>query len=113
MKTCALTAFSRHLVNAEALALAKPGLRVVNVGRGPVIDEPALEAALETGQVYSAALDVFEVEPLPAASSLRQHPRCVFGSHNASNTADAVARTSEIAISKLAGFLAEASLSIP
>ncbi|MBK1618569.1 phosphoglycerate dehydrogenase [Lamprobacter modestohalophilus] len=107
--TSALTASSRHLVNAETLALAKPGVRVVNVGRGPVIDEPALEAALASGQVYSAALDVFEIEPLPAESSLRQHPRCVFGSHNASNTADAVARTSEIAIGKLAGFLAEIS----
>ena len=105
--TCALTASSRHLVNAEALALAKPGVRVVNVGRGPVIDERALEAALESGQVYSAALDVFEVEPLPAKAYLRRHPRCVLGSHNASNTADAVTRTSEIAISKLLGFLAE------
>ena len=105
--TCARTASSRHLVNAEALALAKPGVRVVNVGRGPVIDERALEAALESGQVYSAALDVFEIEPLPAEAYLRRHPRCVFGSHNASNTADAVARTSEIAIGKLAGFLGE------
>lgn len=103
--TCALTASSRHLVNAETLAQAKPGVRVVNVGRGPVIDEAALEAALRAGQVHSAALDVFEVEPLPADSYLRQHPRCVFGSHNASNTADAVARTSEIAIDKLAEFL--------
>ena len=103
--TCALTASSRHLVNAEALALAKPGVRVVNVGRGPVIDERALEATLESGQVYSVALDVFEVEPLPPEAFLRRHPRCVFGSHNASNTADAVARTSEIAVSKLAEFL--------
>jgi D-3-phosphoglycerate dehydrogenase len=80
---------------------------VVNVGRGPVIDEAALEAALQSGQVYSAALDVFEVEPLPEGAYLRKHPRCVFGSHNASNTADAVARTSEIAITKLMGFLRE------
>lgn len=103
--TCALTPSSRHMVNAATLALAKPGVRVVNVGRGPVIDEPALEAALRDGHVYSAALDVFEEEPLPAASYLRSHPRCVFGSHNASNTADAVVRTSELAIAKLAGFL--------
>ena len=103
--TCALTASSRHMINAETLAQARPGVRVVNVGRGPVIDEPALEQALESGQVYSAALDVFEQEPLPAGSYLRAHPRCVFGSHNASNTADAVARTSELAIAKLGGFL--------
>lgn len=102
---CALTPSSRHMLNTEVLAKTKPGVRVVNVGRGPIIDEPALEAALQSGQVYSAALDVFEVEPLPSESSLRTHPRCVFGSHNASNTADAVVRTSEIAIGKLMGFL--------
>lgn len=102
---CALTPSSHHMLNAEVLSKAKEGVRIVNVGRGPIIDEAALEAALQTGQVYSAALDVFEVEPLPADSSLRQHPRCVFGSHNASNTADAVERTSEIAIGKLMNFL--------
>ena len=102
---CALTSTSRHMLNAAVLAQTKPGVRVVNVGRGPVVDEPALCAALLSGQVYSAALDVFEDEPLPASSYLRTHPRCVFGSHNASNTADAVARTSEIAIGKLMGFL--------
>lgn len=104
--TCALTESSRHLVDTESLARrAKPGVRLINVGRGPVIDEPALEAALASGLVYSAALDVFEIEPLPMTSALRAHPRCVFGSHNASNTLDAVRRTSEIAIEKLHGFL--------
>lgn len=102
---CALTPSSYHMLNAEVLAQCKPGVRVVNVGRGPIVDQPALEAALQSGQVFSAALDVFEVEPLPMDSSLRSHPRCVFGSHNASNTADAVVRTSEIAIGKLIGFL--------
>lgn len=103
--SCALTPSSHHMLNAEVLAQCKPGVRVVNVGRGPVIDEPALEAALRSGQVFSAALDVFEVEPPPMSSPIRSHPRCVLGSHNASNTADAVARTSEIAIGKLMGFL--------
>ena len=103
--TCALTPSSRHMINAESLAMTKQGVRVVNVGRGPVIDENALIAALQSGHVYSAALDVFEAEPLPMDSPLRSHPRCVFGSHNASNTADAVQRTSEIAISKLFEFL--------
>lgn len=103
--TSSLTDSSRHMVNAAVFDQAKHGVRVVNVGRGPVIDEPALEAALESGKVYSAALDVFETEPLPAESYLRSHPRCVFGSHNASNTADAVQRTSAIAIDKLMEFL--------
>jgi D-3-phosphoglycerate dehydrogenase len=103
--TCSLTPSSKHMINAEVLAKTKQGVRVVNVGRGPVIHEPALEEALKTGQVYSAALDVFEIEPLPMNSYLRTHPHCIFGSHNASNTSDAVVRTSEIAIDKLVTFL--------
>lgn len=103
--TCALTASSRHLVNAKTLAQARKGVRVVNVSRGPVIDEPALINALQSGQVYSAALDVFEQEPLPMDSPLRGQPRCVFGSHNASNTSDAVDRTSRAAIARLFEYL--------
>ena len=102
---CALTASSRYMLNGDVLARAKRGVRVVNVGRGPVIEEVALCEALKAGKVYSAALDVFEEEPLRMESYLRMHPRCIFGSHNASNTADAVVRTSEIAISKVLGFL--------
>ncbi|NVK57617.1 MAG: phosphoglycerate dehydrogenase, partial [Alteromonadaceae bacterium] len=78
----------------------------VNVARGPLIDEAALIAALQSGHVHSAALDVFEVEPLPADSPLRDMDRCIFGSHNGSNTVDAVIRASHEAITKLAGFLA-------
>ncbi len=103
--TCSLTESSKHMINTEALGKAKQNVRVVNVGRGPVIDEPALIDALKSKKVYSAALDVFEVEPLPMDSYLRSHPHCIFGSHNASNTSDAVVRTSEIAIDKLTGFL--------
>ncbi len=103
--TCSLTDSSKHMINTEVLNKAKDEVRIINVGRGPVIDEPALEEALKSGKVYSAALDVFEVEPLPENSYLRTHPHCIFGSHNASNTSDAVVRTSEIAISKLVGFL--------
>lgn len=103
--TCALTASSRHMLNEETLAIAKEGVRVVNVARGPIIDEAALIRALASGKVHSAALDVFEEEPVPAASPLREHPLCILGSHNASNTSDAVVRTSHIAIEKLYHFL--------
>ena len=87
----------------------KPGVRLVNVGRGPVIDERALIAALANGQIHSAALDVFEQEPLPLDSPLRNHPACIFGSHNASNTVDGVERTSNKAIQLIASFLKEAT----
>ena len=103
--TCSLTETSHHMLNTGIFTKAKQGVRIVNVGRGPVIDEPALEHALQSGKVYSAALDVFENEPLPMGSYLRTHPHCIFGSHNASNTADAVIRTSQIAIRKLVEYL--------
>jgi D-3-phosphoglycerate dehydrogenase len=103
--TCSLTKSSFHMVNADIFKQAKDGIRVVNVGRGPIIDEASLEAALKSGKVHSAALDVFEVEPLPMDSYLRIHNHCIFGSHNASNTADAVERSSYMAIDKLFNFL--------
>jgi D-3-phosphoglycerate dehydrogenase / 2-oxoglutarate reductase len=103
--TCSLTKSSYHMLNADVFKQTKDGVRVVNVGRGPIIDETSLEDALKSGKVYSAALDVFEVEPLPIGSYLRAHPHCIFGSHNASNTIDAVERTSHIAINTLFNFL--------
>lgn len=103
--TCALTKDNWHMLNAETLAKAKHGVRVVNVARGPLIDEAALAQALASGQVHSAALDVFEVEPLPTDSPLRQYERCIFGSHNGSNTVDGVRRASEKAVSLLFDFL--------
>ncbi len=103
--TCALTPETKHLINANSLAQAKLGVRVVNVSRGGVIDEVALVAALQIGQVHSAALDVFEQEPLPAQSSLRALDQCIFGTHNGSNTIEAVHRASQRAIELLFGFL--------
>lgn len=103
--TCALNSHNRHMLSAASLARAKRGVRVVNVARGPLIDERALVAALDSGHVAAAALDVFEVEPLPAESPLRAMPQCVFGSHNGSNTRDAVRRASLEAMERLFGFL--------
>jgi len=102
---CALTTSSHHMINEDVLAKCKNGVRIVNVARGPIIDENALLDAIESGKVHSVALDVFEIEPLPIESPLRNHERCIFGSHNASNTVDAVERTSVIAIEKLFGYL--------
>jgi len=103
--TCALTSTSYHMLNKEIFAKVKQGVRIVNVSRGPIIDELALECALKSGMVNSAALDVFEKEPLQMDSYLRTHSSCILGSHNASNTVDAVLRTSTIAINKLIEYL--------
>lgn len=103
--TCSLNERNRHMLNAEVLARCRRGVFVVNVARGPLIDEPALVSALQSGQVQAAALDVFENEPLPADSPLRAMPQCVFGSHNGSNTKDAVRRASQEAMTRMFGFL--------
>ena len=103
--TCALTTKNRHMINHETLARTKIGVRIVNVARGPLIDEEALISGLISGQVHSSALDVFEVEPLPTTSKLRDFENCVFGTHNSSNTLDAVRRASYRAVELLFGFL--------
>ena len=103
--TCALNSKTYHMLNAEVLSKVKFGVYVVNVARGPLIDEEALIEALSSQKVRAAALDVFEVEPLPANSKLRTMPQCIFGSHNGSNTKDAVRRASYEAIECLFGFL--------
>lgn len=103
--TCALTRENYHLLNAETLSQSKKGVRIVNVARGPLIDETALVNALKSGQVHSVALDVFESEPLPRDSPLRGFEQCIFGSHNGSNTVDAVHRASKKAIQLLFDFL--------
>lgn len=103
--TCPLTPDTRGMFNDGTLTRLKKGVRVVNVARGPVIQEAALLKGLRDGTVHSAALDVFEVEPLAPDNPLREFDQCIFGSHNGSNSADAVRRVSRIAIGKIAGFL--------
>lgn len=103
--TCSLNEANRHMLNAGVFARVKKGVRIVNVARGGLISERDLIDALGNGTAHSAALDVFETEPLPMSSPLRKFERCIFGSHNGSNTADAVMRTSERAIGLLFGFL--------
>ncbi len=98
---CPLTPATWHILNAERIRSMRPGAWIVNTARGPLIDEAALVAALESGHIAAAALDVFEVEPLPADSRLRTMDQVILGSHNGSNTAEAVHRTSVRAIDNL------------
>jgi len=103
--TCALTESSRHLINAKSIEKMKYGVRLINVSRGPLINENDLIIGLLSGKVHSAALDVFEVEPLPINSELRKLDKCIFGTHNGSNTVEAVSRASIKAIDILFNFL--------
>ncbi|MBC2835116.1 NAD(P)-dependent oxidoreductase [Paragemmobacter straminiformis] len=95
---CALTAKNHHLLNATAFGRMKPGVLIINVARGPIIDETALIAALDSGRVAAAGLDVFEVEPLPAGSLLRCFDNCLFGTHSGSSTAEAIHRTNRASV---------------
>lgn len=103
--TCALNKHNYHMLSADVLEKCKEGVRIVNVARGPLIDQSALELALDSRKVHSAALDVFEVEPLPESSYLRKNSLCILGSHNSSNTEDAVIRTNVRAIDQISNFL--------
>lgn len=85
----ALTSETRTLIGPEAMARMKPGVRLVNCARGALVDEAALAAALRSGQVAGAALDVFAEEPLPPDSPLRDSPNVVLTPHIAASTVEA------------------------
>lgn len=92
---------SFHLMNDAAFAALKPGAYVINTSRGPVVDERAIERALASGRLGGAALDVFEVEPLPADSPLRRCPNCYLGPHNANSSPLAANRVHENTVKNL------------
>lgn len=69
------------LVGAAELALMKPSAFLINTSRGPIVDTPALLAALHAGRIAGAGLDVYDTEPLPADNPLRSAPRTVLTPH--------------------------------
>ncbi|HEX2981651.1 MAG TPA: phosphoglycerate dehydrogenase [Anaerolineaceae bacterium] len=83
---CDLNPTSRHLINAQSLAGVKPGAVLINTSRGPVVEEPALIAALQSGRLGGAALDVYEGEPLPADSPLLRMEQVMLAPHNANSS---------------------------
>jgi phosphoglycerate dehydrogenase-like enzyme len=80
------TADTHHLIDAPALAATKAGAMVINVARGSLLDEAAMMAALESGHIAAAALDVFETEPLPAESPLWDAPNMYLSAHSSVST---------------------------
>ncbi len=81
-----LTADTRDILNAERLALMPAGAVIINPGRGPLIDDDALLAALDAGRIGHATLDVFRVEPLPPDHPYWTHPRVTVTPHIAADT---------------------------
>lgn len=80
---------TRHLFDRERIARMKPGARLVHAARGGIVDDEALADALESGHLAAAALDVFEVEPLPADHRLRSLPNVVLTPHIGASSAEA------------------------
>jgi len=83
---------TRHVIDAAALSVMKPGSFLINTARGPVVDETALVAALESGHLAGAYLDVFETEPLPAESPLWHMKNVFLTPHVADSVPDWPAR---------------------
>jgi phosphoglycerate dehydrogenase-like enzyme len=86
--TAPLTEETRHMISDAEFAVMKSTAVVINVGRGPVIDEPALLRALTTKRIKGAGLDVFEHEPLPAGSLLYKLENVLLSPHCADHTPD-------------------------
>jgi phosphoglycerate dehydrogenase-like enzyme len=101
---------TNKLLGAELLAAVKPGVTIVSVGRGTVLDEEALVEALRDGRVGFAALDVFAVEPLPATSPLWELPNVVISPHTASRNPAEERRIAELFAANATSFLDGAPL---
>ena len=103
---CPLTPETKGLVDARRLALMKPTAFLVNTARGPLVDEAAVAAALNAGQIAGAAVDVLSVEPPPASNPLLTAKNCVITPHVAWATRDARRRLIDVTAANLAAFAA-------
>ena len=95
---CNLTPDNHHLFDAKAFDRMKKGAIFINVARGPLVKETDLIDSLRSGHLAGAGLDVFEIEPLPDGSPLKMMENCVLGTHNGSNTVDAVERVNRMTV---------------
>jgi D-2-hydroxyacid dehydrogenase (NADP+) len=96
---------TRGIVSADVIAAMRPGAVFVNVGRGDLVDEPALVAALASGHLGGAGLDVFATEPLPAESPLWDLPNVIITPHNSANTGSSGVAAAELFLDNLARYV--------
>ena len=97
---------TRGFLGAERIALMKRGVILVNTARGPIVDEAAMMAALESGQLSGAGLDVFDVEPLPAGHALTRMENVVLSPHAAGITPEALEAGLALAVDNVLGHFA-------
>ena len=98
---CDLNDTSFHLIGKNELKIMKPNAIMINTSRGEVIDQPALEDALKNKQIAGAALDVFEVEPLPKENILRKMNNVFLSPHNSNGSPMVFDKVDEISINNL------------
>lgn len=102
---CPLTADTKEIVNSERLGRMKPSAILINTGRGPLVDEHALAAALDRGVILAAGVDVLCSEPPSADNPLLRARNCFITPHIAWATKEARARLMDIAADNIAGFI--------
>jgi glycerate dehydrogenase len=100
-----LTPETKHLVNAKRLAQMKPSAFLINTSRGPLIDEPALAAALNSGQIAGAGLDVLSVEPPLLDNPLFRAKNCFITPHISWASRAARSRLLDTAVRNVEAFL--------
>ena len=101
-----LTDDTRGIISADVIGAMRPGALFVNVGRGDLVDEPALIAALADGRLGGAGLDVFSTEPLPAENPLWELPNVILTPHNSANTGSSGVAAAEAFLANLARYVA-------
>jgi D-3-phosphoglycerate dehydrogenase len=100
-----VTPETKNMLNAAAFTKMKPGVKIVNCARGEIISETDLIAALESGKVAGAALDVFSVEPLPADHLFRKQPNLILTPHLGASTEEAQEKCGIEVAEVIAGYL--------
>ena len=100
-----ITPATHQLINAHALSHARPGLHLVNIARGPLVDHDALLKAMDTGQLSAATLDVVDPEPLPPGHALYTHPQVRLTPHISWAGGDVSATSTRKFLDKLARYL--------
>lgn len=109
---CPLTPETQGLINKGTLSLMKPSAVLINTGRGPLVDEPALAEALNTGRIAGAGLDVLSAEPPPHNHPLFSAKNCVITPHVAWIATEARQRLLDITAKNIKAFLAGESLNV-
>jgi phosphoglycerate dehydrogenase-like enzyme len=100
------TGETRHLIDAGALAVAKPGLHLVNIARGSLVDQEALRGALDDGRVARASLDTVDPEPLPEGHWLYAHPKVRLSPHISWSAPGTMLKTIDLFVENLRRFRA-------